>query len=172
MGKAEHCGIEIERKYIIKRPSEGDMSVMPEYTVSRITQIYLRPIGGATHRVRRRERADGVEYTETRKIRIDKMSSTEIEREITEEEFERLAAEIDVHTRPINKTRYTFIYSDQLFEIDVYPEWKHTAVMETELDSRDKEVEIPEFIRIIADVTGNSAYSNASMSRAFPSELI
>ena len=42
--------------------------------------------------------------------------------------------------------------------------------METELPSRDTEVGMPSFIRIIADVTGDKRYSNAAMSRSFPKE--
>ena len=61
-------------------------------------------------------------------------------------------------------------YGGQLFEIDVYPAWKNTAIMETELDDREREVEIPTFIEIIREVTGYKAYSNASMSKSFPKE--
>lgn len=170
MTEKERRSIEIERKYIIEKPSRDTLSSMPEFSESKITQIYLLPTKNETNRIRRRERPSGTEYTETRKIRIDEMSVDEIEREITEDEFGRLAALADSSARPINKTRYTFLYCDQLFEIDVYPEWENCAVMETELDSREKLVEIPEFIRVIADVTGNRAYSNAAMSRVFPDE--
>ena len=98
------------------------------------------------------------------------MSSTEIERELGEEEFSTLAQTILAETRPIEKTRHTFIYLGQTFEIDVYPDWKCTAIMETELPSRETEVKMPKFLEIIREVTGNKAYSNASMSKSFPKE--
>ena len=41
-----------------------------------------------------------------------------------------------------------------------------------ELKSREAEVKIPEFLTILREVTGNKAYSNAGMSRAFPEEII
>ena len=43
--------------------------------------------------------------------------------------------------------------------------------METELEGEDTAVQIPEFISMIKEVTGIRAYSNASMSRVFPTEI-
>ena len=164
------AGIEIERKYIIEQPSAAELERMAEHTVSRIEQIYLDSPMGETLRVRRREWQGRIEYIETKKIRIDKMSSTEIERELSCEEYSVLAERRAEGTYPIYKTRHTFIYCGQLFEIDLYPEWSRTAIMETELNSRDTEVEFPPFIRIIREVTGEREYSNAAMSRHFPGE--
>ena len=171
MGNAK-IGLEIERKYIIEMPDVSVLSQQPEYTVSGILQIYIQGAIGETHRVRRRDFSNRVVCTETRKIRIDKISSTEIEGEISIEEFDRLALTILDGTQPINKLRHTFIYEGQIFEIDVYPQWKNTAIMETELDDPKKEVKIPSFINILREVTGNKAYSNAGMSRRFPKEDI
>ena len=171
MGNAK-IGLEIERKYIIEMPDVSVLSQQPEYTVSGILQIYIQGAIGETHRVRRRDFSDRVVCTETRKIRIDKISSTEIEGEISIEEFDRLALTILDGTQPIHKLRHTFIYEGQIFEIDVYPQWKNTAIMETELDDPKKEVKIPSFINIVREVTGNKAYSNAGMSRRFPKDDI
>ena len=163
-------GIEIEKKYIIEMPDVTSLCGMDGYSESEILQIYLRGEEGVTHRVRRRRIGDAVTFTETKKIRIDKMSATEIEGEISEERFLALSLEQKAGTRPINKTRHAFFYLGQLFEIDVYPEWKNTAIMETELAYRETIVDFPECIRILRDVTGDKSYSNAAMSRSFPKE--
>ena len=170
MNEKTKIAIEIEKKYIIKMPNISILKVQTGYTESSILQIYLPCAEGETRRIRKRVRAGEATYTETRKIRIDKMSSNEIEREITESEFSLLSQNILESTRPIEKTRYTFIYKEQLFEIDVYPEWKHTAIMETELDSRERTVDFPQFLEIVKDVTGDKSYSNRGMSHTFPKE--
>ena len=162
--------LEIERKYIIAMPDIENMKKMESYGQSEILQIYLPSKNGETHRIRRRIYSDKTVYFETVKVRVDKMSSNEFEREIGKEDFDLLAKTPEPNTHPIEKVRHTFIYNGQLFEIDVYPEWKNTAIMETELPTRDTLVEIPEFIRIIREVTGDKHYSNAGMSRAFPTE--
>lgn len=162
--------IEIERKYIIKMPDESKMAQMSDYNKDKILQIYLPSENGTTRRVRSRCDALRVVYTETEKIRIDKMSAVEKEREISEEEFLRLSAVPREKTSPIEKTRHSFKYEGQVFEIDVYPSWKMTAIMETELSDREASVKMPDFIEIVREVTGIREYSNSAMSERFPEE--
>ena len=162
--------IEIERKYILVKPEIKALQSAENFTQSEIVQIYLASDEGVTHRVRSGSAEGRVLYTETIKRRIDKMSCDEREREISEEEFAFLSKKIAEGTRPIIKKRYTFEFCGQIFEIDVYPEWDKTAIMETELESREQTVGMPEFITIVREVTGDKAYSNASMSRIFPKE--
>ena len=164
--------VEIERKYIIKMPKISDMEKMCGYSADEITQIYLESEVGETRRIRKRSSSLGIVYTETRKIRIDKMSAIEKEREISEVEFSILERQIADGTAPIKKVRHSFEEGGQIFEIDVYPEWKNTAIMETELPTRETAVEIPSIIEIVEEVTGKREYSNAAMSRSFPKERL
>lgn len=171
MSENMKTGVEIERKYIIKKPHVDLLSIQNEYTKSEIVQIYITSAEGETHRIRRRDYGDRVQYIETRKIRIDSISVTEIEGEITEERFAELKKKQTEGSSPVLKTRHTFKYKGQIFEIDVYPQWHNTAIMETELESREERAEMPEFIEILKEVTGERIYSNASMSKAFPPEI-
>ena len=162
--------IETERKFIIKMPDISELSVMEKYTSDEIEQIYLPSAEGRTHRVRSRRTKDGVVYTETEKIRISAASAIEKEGEISEARFNELRRTILHGTAVIKKTRHTFVYGGQVFEIDIYPQWKSSAIMEAELPSEDTALEIPEVITVIREVTGNKAYSNAAMARSFPPE--
>lgn len=163
--------IETERKFIISKPDIDVLRAQPEYTSSDIVQIYLVSSPRVTHRIRSRTYLGKTVYTETTKMRISGMSAYEDEREITEAEFVSLSEQIDPDTTPIVKTRHTFVLDGQLFEIDVYPNWQTSAIMETELEGEDTAVQIPEFISMIKEVTGIRAYSNASMARVFPTEI-
>ena len=162
---------EIERKFIINMPDLEKLSLMDGYDKSEIEQTYLSSSPAVTHRVRARKHNDRIDFTETKKVRISGMSAYEDEQEIGENEFSTLKKTIANGTTPIVKTRHTFLYHGQLFEVDIYPNWKSTAIMETELPSEDTNTDIPPFIKIIKEVTGIKAYSNASMSRAFPDEI-
>ena len=164
-------GIEIERKYIIKLPDFSVICKMEEYSVSEIVQTYLSSDVGISQRVRKRTSRGVAVYTQTKKRRIDELSAEEQEREISAPEYEKLLLLGDAALRPIIKTRHVFKYMGQLFEIDVYPEWKSTCIMETELNDRNDVVKIPEFITVLREVTGNGEYSNHGMSRHFPDEL-
>ena len=166
----EAKGIEIERKYIILMPDPNRMSLASEYGYSDITQIYLDAPEGLTHRIRSRVYPDRTVYTETCKRRINHISAVEIETEIDSARFSELAATPLGATRPITKRRHTFVYLGQLFEIDVYPEWQSTAIMETELADERAVAQMPPFITVVREVTGDKRYSNASMSHSFPEE--
>lgn len=161
---------EIERKYIIQLPDIAELEKMPDYTKSEITQIYLSAPRGVTHRVRRRRYKGETIYTETEKRRIDALSCVETEREIDERQFEELAKKQAIHRRPIEKVRHTFRFEGQLFEIDVYPGWKRTCILETELKFREENPHIPALLHVIREVTGRKGYSNADMSKRFPQE--
>ena len=163
-------GIEIERKYIIMKPSVEALITMPDYTVSDIEQTYLASDGNVTHRVRARMTGGITTYYETKKTRIDAMSVIEDEGVITAAEYNELLQGIDPATRTLKKTRHTFSFGGLTVEIDVYPEWEHTAIMECELPSRETVPTFPDFIKILREVTGVKGYSNASMSRRFPPE--
>ncbi len=163
-------GIEIERRFIIELPDICALEKMDKYTVSEIVQTYLASEEGTTRRVRKRTTLGTTRYYETVKTRIDKMSVIEDEGEISAEEYEALLPLISEGTRPIIKTRHAFPYNRKTVEIDVYPEWQRSAILEVELSSRDEEIVLPDFIRIIREVTGDRRYSNAGMSREFPIE--
>ena len=164
--------VEIERKYIIEKPNTDELLKYPDYSCTEIMQIYLSGNAGETRRIRKRSYPDRTEYTETVKVRIDKMSADEREREITEAEYLRLSKDIKPDTRPIKKCRHSFSYGEITVEIDVYPEWERSCIMETELTSRDERPPLPPFIKILREVTGERGYSNADMAASFPEEII
>ena len=168
----DKSSVEIERKYVILKPDFDSLCERYDVSVSEIWQTYLSSDPGITRRVRKRVYKDKTVYTLTEKKRIDKVSSYEDEREIDEAEYERLLTEIKPGSRTVRKTRRVVLVGSVNFEIDEYPEWCRTCIMETELNSRDELVVMPPFLKVIAEVTGVKRYTNASMSREFPEELI
>ena len=164
--------IETERKYVIEKPDMEAIRSSAGFTESKITQIYLRD-SEKTHRIRKREFSDGrIEYTENTKMRISYMSVIESEREIAENEFLRLSKMIEDGSHPLKKTRLTFEYESKLYEVDVYPEWEKTCILEVELDSESETIKFPDFIKTIKDVTGDGEYSNHRMAHRFPKETV
>ena len=166
------AGLETERKFVIEKPDVAGLSSLPEFSVGRITQTYLIAEKNVTHRVRRREKDGVAVFTECKKQRISPVTCIEDEREIAEEVYRELLRLSDPLSKTIEKTRITFRHGERLIEVDVYPEWQRSCIMEVELPSEDTAVELPPFIKIVREVTGDKAYSNASMARRFPKELI
>ena len=166
------ASIETERKFVIVKPDVEFISSLDGYTLSEIEQTYLLSSPTVTRRVRLRRYQDRTVYTETKKIRIGRMSAEEDEREISEGEYKTLLTQIAPGTVTLRKTRITFEYSERVFEMDVYPEWQRSCILEVELDREDAPLSMPPFLEIIAEVTGDRRYSNAAMSYEFPKELI
>lgn len=159
---------EIERKYLIERPSDEFLASLPH---TEILQTYLIcETEGTTERVRKRGLDGKFAYTHTKKARISLMSAMEDEAEISEEEYARLLLRANGRLTPISKTRYLLTEGGFTFEIDVYPFWNRQAVMEIELPNENTAFPLPGKIRILREVTGNRAYSNAALSREIPPE--
>lgn len=159
---------ETERKFLIEIPSEALLASIPESDKSEITQTYLLADKGVTARVRKRVCGGKTAYTKTEKIRINDLSCTEKEGEITEDEYNREFLSADPKRNPILKTRVLLRRGSHFFEIDIYPFWRDKAVMEIELSSEDEDFEIPHEIKVIKEVTGDKRYKNASLAIEIP----
>lgn len=167
-------GIETERKYLIRRPTDEQLSAIAGSVCTEIVQTYLNPDqSGALRRVRKRGSASaGYTYTYTEKIDISFGSRIEREREISEEEYLRLLIEADPDRRPIEKIRCVFDHDRQLFELDIYPFSDSLASLEIELDDINTPVRLPDYITVLKDVTGDKRYCNSSLAASgrFPDD--
>ena len=72
--------MEIERRYLIRRPDEAALAAHPGCAYTDISQTYLRAVEGTTERVRRRGRDGQWRYSHTIKRRVSLMSHIENER--------------------------------------------------------------------------------------------
>lgn len=161
---------EIERKFLIEYPDIKELEAYPESTKSEIAQTYLKTDDGFTSRVRART-TDGVtKYVFTEKKRVTDVKCIENEREIDGEEYEKLLKLADPELKTVYKTRYCLPFGNRVAEIDIYPFWTDRAIAEVETESEDEEVQLPDFIRIIRDVTSESAYKNVSIAKKIPTE--
>lgn len=157
-------GLEIERKFLVELPDVKRLNVKRKIG---ITQIYLsRGKDQSQRRVRRIAENGNITYTYTEKVFITPVTRRENEFEISRDEFDRLLAQTDRSVSPVEKVRYCFDYHGQLFELDTYPFSDKLAIMELELRSPDQEIDFPDSIRVIGDVSADSRYSNAALASA------
>ena len=161
--------MEIERKYLIELPAE-EVFVRHDAACWDIVQTYLKSEAGVTARVRQVREEEQVRCYHTEKRRVSDLSAEEIEREIHAEEYETLLQRADTALKPIHKRRWRLPYDEHVLEVDVYPFWKKTAVLEIELDSENDTAEIPAWIRVLKEVTGDVRFKNVSLAREVPVE--
>lgn len=159
--------IEIERKYLIEIPDIDILKAQPNYNASFIEQMYISTDGSGEYkgdRIRKRVYSDVTKYYKTHKEYITGMSKIEIEDEISKEEYEILSKMKLPGSRVIRKVRHCFDFEGQMPELDIYEFWKDRATVEVELESEDQAVTLPEFIKVIEDVTDDKSYSNFALS--------
>ncbi len=158
---------EIERKYLIHKPDLLNLGTICK--IKEISQTYLAAQEGCL-RVRKTEERGVVTYVECAKRSLSTMRRIEIERVLTEDEYNRRLATRDPRRQTIRKVRYCLPYNGHTYEIDVYPFWSHQAIMEVELKNEKEAFELPPFIRVIREVTNDPRYSNYAMARDIPPE--
>lgn len=160
--------LEIERKFLVDTVNE-----LPVFSKTfDIEQTYLKNPDGTKGRIRRR----GVEgslksggsfvYTNTTKTRISDTKRIEHERRITSREYINLLKMADPKRLPITKTRTCFLWENKYFELDTFTGRNSgLQVLEIELGSDDEQFELPPFIDISKEVTGDKKYSNSYQAK-------
>lgn len=161
--------MEIERKYLIELPAD---TVLARHSAERweIVQVYLKSEDGVTARVRQVTEGEKTRYFYTEKRRVSDLAAEEHEREIDAMEYMRLFQRADTTLKPIRKRRWRMPYMGHVLEVDVYPFWNRTAVLEVEFSSESDVADIPEWIHVLKDVTGDVRFKNVFLAREVPSE--
>lgn len=161
--KSLYWSIELEKKFLIEYPNINDFEKYKPFKAE-IEQIYLTSEQGS-HRIRKRGANGSFAFFETIKYRLAGDKCVEIEKIISENEYNELKKEADPEKHPIIKDRYCFLYDGQYFEMDVYPFWDDKAVVELELTKRNQEYTLPPKIKVIKDVSKDKKYKNNYLAR-------
>jgi CYTH domain-containing protein/predicted ATPase len=157
--------LEIENKYLIQMPNLVQIMQSNNFVKSQIYQTYLR---GGTGLPERRIRQRGIDnyfsyyYTEKFNIPGKPNVRQEVQRKISDREYLSYMIEGDFS---IYKDRYCFVHDGQYFELDIYPELQDRAILEIELTQENQIVNIPPFINVINEVTGDPAFKNINISK-------
>lgn len=162
--------LEIERKFLIRKPSE---ELLSQYAARRIDicQTYLLPGPNGENRRVRRSRMEGQEhwyYTE--KLRQSDLVRIERERELSAAEAAELLAQADPTRQPIEKTRWCVPYGGHTLEIDLFPFWEHQAFCEVEMQSEQEQTPLPPWLELLREVTADRRYTNSALALSIPPE--
>lgn len=153
--------IEIERKYLVD--VEGEI---PNGNTCEIRQTYLKPVDGMERRLRMRGENGHNVYFLTSKKRIAADRSYEFERKIDVRRYKELLQEANLAKRTIVKQRCCFLWKNQYFELDKFiePPMPH-RLLEIEDAENAATVNMPPFVKVIKDVTGDPAYMNSNIAK-------
>ncbi|MEI7480129.1 MAG: AAA family ATPase [bacterium] len=158
--------LEKEDKFLIKPFRKKDVPTDIKCFESTITQTYLfSPVDNEERRLRKRCDRGGVSYYYTVKQDISKGVRLEKEKSITANEYVALLEMRYPKISEIQKRRLCFFWKEQFFEIDIFEEpVSNLYLMEAERTEQAPDLEIPPFVKVIENVTGNKRYSNISIA--------
>lgn len=139
---------------------------IPECSESEITQTYLVAEPGCEVRLRRREWSGGkVVNVHRSKKRISETEVIETERHIDNNLYEQLLQQADPYRQTIHKRRQSFIWKGQFFQIDTFMSPANDLVMmETKGVGEQETINVPPFVKVIEEVTGNQTYYNYNIA--------
>lgn len=162
----EPTPMEIERKFLIKKPSEQVIESLGCVSKSNIIQTYLKTIKpGVERRVRQRGSVkDGFSFYYTEKFDISDGVRDEVEDKISPDKYISLLTEADTSLYQISKERYCFVYKNRYYEMDIYPFSEEYAILEIELNDINEDIELPP-LEIIKDVTDDKSYRNNALAK-------
>ncbi len=152
--------IEEERKYVVEVTGP-----LPESIDSEIVQTYLVADPDCEIRLRRRSwHGETVNVHKTKK-RISANEVLETERQVSNALYESLLQQADPYRSTIRKTRRSFIWRGQYFELDTYHEpVDNLVILETKGIAEQESVNFPPFLRIVKEVTGDKDYYNYNIA--------
>ncbi len=163
--------LEIERKLLIAEPAR-DVLDDAAASVSSIVQTYLLNDAGMAERVRRREVRDAtgacVQLTHTAKRAVSPGVVEEDEREVSDAEYADLLGRADPDRAAIVKTRWVVPWGGHVVEVDGFTSPAGLWLAEVELGEVDDlvaELDLPPWLTVIAEVTGDPAYANWNLAR-------
>lgn len=163
-------GLEIERKFLIEKPSE-ELLLSLGAKKKVIVQTYLSAEQGVSARVRKTECEGIVIFTHTVKRKISGIVRSEDEKEITLDEYTRLLSFSAPDCAPVEKVRYAYSNGGFIYEFDLFPFWQDRAFLEVELSAPDASFPIPDFVQVISDVSEDKNYTNHALARWLKSIL-
>jgi CYTH domain-containing protein len=161
--------MEIERKFLIEIPELKKLNVVRELD---IIQTYLNADNSELQRRVRKITENGNEkYVYTQKKFLSPTQRIEEECEISLQDYNKFLTE-KKDNPPTIKKRICFDYHNQLFEMDIYSFSTEFAILELELDSVSQEIDFPECINVLKDVSADGRYSNAALAKenCFPED--
>ena len=149
-----------ERMYMIELTGE-----LPECIESEITQTYLVADPDCEVRLRRRSWGGEVVNVHKTKKRVSASEVLETERQVSNALYESLLQQADPYRSTIRKTRRSFIWKGQYFEIDFFhAPVDNLMILQTKGVAEQEDVNFPPFIKVIEDITGKKEYYNYNIA--------
>lgn len=159
--------LEIERKFLLAGEPDFGSGPLAAAVASDIEQVYLMSADPDREvRIRRRDSGNGIAHYRTEKTRLREGVREERERLIGPSDYLYALAEADPSAAVIRKRRWNLPFAGQYLEIDHLTAPGEMWLLEVELTEEGQEILLPDFLTVVAEVTGDPAYSMGAIARS------
>ena len=159
--------VEKFNRYLIEVNDEMLEKISGEanYLTSHIVQHYLKAENGYERRIRSRTRGEDVMYSYSEANYLSNNERIKTDKVLTERQYRDYFHQVDKDLNVLDKTRYAFIANGLFFKLDVF-DFDHTkGILCVDVPSDGSEAVLPDYIKIIKDVTDDLAYKNYHLAR-------
>lgn len=160
--------VKSQKKYYINIDDTDIEKIKSISKVAKINQTYLDSSDNVEKRIRKIT-MDGVttyNYTihkyleDGRKVKVS-------DKPISEKHYKELLEFKNKKKQTITKDRYFFPYKDNYFTLDIIDDY---GILEINI-TKDGNIEIPEFIKVVEDVSDNESFQNFNIANKNSKEL-
>ena len=157
------------KKYVIKKPGQLFLnSIGGKMHKTSIIQTYLLGPSSLVDRriMQRGSKENGFKYYYIEKVTLNKDLNEQYvtETPIDKQAYRNLMTEADPQIPSSARTRYSFVWNDKYFEIDLYPFDHDYAILELDSDL-NPDGNLPPF-EIINEITNNQDYSSRILAQS------
>jgi len=154
---------EIERRFLVRSWKKPSNVVSMD-----MTRAYLKSNDNTIRRVRKCNQDRPLFYL-TVKDNASNLERSESETLISRDEYNTLLLDQDPERNTIFKTRHYFIWNNRQYELDEFRVlyrniYNGLKILEVEIDDPSEQIEIPPFISIEREITGDPTYSNWTLA--------
>ncbi len=135
------------------------------YSNAHIEQYYLKSTTGNERRIRKRTRNGSELYSYSEARYLSTNERIKADKVLSSRQYYDYIQEVDKNLKPINKDRYSFIYENLFFKLDVFDFDKTRGILSIQV-AEGQEIVMPEYIKVIQDVTNDIRYKNYYLAQS------
>lgn len=148
-----------KRKFLVSRFIAEDKNIPVKHETYDVEHVYLISDDATQMRLRRRGQNGVNTYSLTTRYQDMHGQRLELKRELNTREYSSLRLQADRRRVIVKKTRHSFLYMNRYYELDEYIDPQHGLMLLESYMSTEEQFELPDFISIEKEVTGDPTYS-------------
>lgn len=154
----------VKRKFLVS--SLPDVKAFPVFQDFDVIHDYLST-SNPKRQARLRRRGQNGQFTYMHTLRLETKvcgQVVEVRTNLSERDYEICYSQLDETRQSVYKKRRCFLWENQYFQLDIYdepchPRCKGLLILETYTTKKQGDLELPDFLNISKEVTGDPFYS-------------